>query len=105
MKRHVERSQRAVDDLLDHYEYIYRDNPAAAERLLDAAEEVFLRLGDVPGAGRAWNSSDQRNLAGVRVILLPKPFNNYLVFYRRVWRGITILAVLHAAQDLPSLFG
>jgi toxin ParE1/3/4 len=33
------------------------------------------------------------------------PFRRYLIFYRLFAGGIEIVRVLHAAQDVPALFG
>jgi plasmid stabilization system protein ParE len=50
MKRVVKREQ-AKTDLLQHALYIANDNPAAARRLLAAAEDAFEKLAAMPGLG------------------------------------------------------
>ena len=43
-------------------------------------------------------------LDGLRMLRIPK-FEKYLVFYRPVPEGTEIIRVLHAARDIPSIFG
>lgn len=94
----VKLTPRAETDLLEIHRYIYADNPAAAERVLSAAEECFHRLATFPHSGRAWNSSNSL-LADVRLAPVPD-FANYLVFYRPLPAGVLILAVIHGGRDL-----
>src|SRR5260221_5419558 len=102
MHRRVRRSQQAIYDLADHYRYIRKSDPNAAERFLDSVEATFPKLAGMPGVGRLWNSSDPR-LARIRLIHLDPPFEGYLVFYREDKRRVRILRVVHGARDLPSL--
>src|SRR5258708_14365483 len=104
MSRRVRRSQQVIHDLTDHYRYIRKSDPGAAERFLDAAEAMFPKLAEMPGIGRVWNS-DHPRLARVRVFPFPAPFDHYLVFYRENKSRVRILRVLHAAQDLMSVLG
>jgi toxin ParE1/3/4 len=104
MTRRVRRSQQALYDLADHYRYIRKGEPDSAERFLNAAEALFLKLGDMPGIGRVWKTPHPK-LLRVRVLHLPAPFGHYLVFYREDKSRVRILRVLHDARDLPALFG
>jgi toxin ParE1/3/4 len=99
MYRRIEISRRASQDLREHYRYIHRDNPDAAERFLTAAWETFLRLADMPGIGWRWRTAEP-GLARVRVTRVDRPFERYLVFFRDGRSRVRLLAVLHASQDL-----
>jgi toxin ParE1/3/4 len=94
----VYKTPRAERDLLDHYVYIGRRNPAAADRFLRAVEDAFMLLAHNPLMGRAWDSPAPR-LAGVRSWTVPQ-FRNYRIFYRPVPDGIEVLHVLHARRDI-----
>jgi toxin ParE1/3/4 len=97
----VVKKPRAEQDLLDHFVYIGQRNPAAAERFLDAAEESFALLAQMPLMGREWDSPSPR-LAGVRSWTIPK-FKNYRIFYRPIENGIEVLHVFHAKRDFRRI--
>ena len=48
MKRVLKR-ERVTEDLFGHASYIAKDNPDAAIRLLEAAEDAFGKLAAMPG--------------------------------------------------------
>lgn len=89
------------EDLLEHYVFIGRDNPGAAERFLQAAEETFEKLAEMPNVGRRWESPHKR-LQGVRIWRV-KGFENWLIFYRPINDGIDVLHVFHGARDIATL--
>ena len=45
----------------------------------------------------------RKELAGLRVWQV-QGFENYLIFYRPIERGIEVLRVLHAARDIGAAF-
>jgi toxin ParE1/3/4 len=91
---------RARADLKRHWRYIARDNPEAADRLLDAAEETFELLARSPGIG---SERSFRKLVGIRSRAV-RGFHNYLVFYQTNQETVVILRVLHGMRDLPRFF-
>ena len=101
MSPRVTRSGRAREDLIEIYVYLAERSTDAAERFLRMAESTFLRISELPGLGRRWESPLAK-LAGLRVTSIPK-FRNYLVFYKPVSSGIKIIRVLHGARDLHRL--
>jgi toxin ParE1/3/4 len=101
MTPRILKKPRAEQDLLDHSVYIGQRNPGAAERFLDAAQEAFALLAQMPLMGRQWNSPSPR-LAGVRSWTMPK-FKNYRIFYRPIENGIEVLHVFHARRDIRSI--
>ena len=88
----LEWRQTAREDLLAIVEYISDDSPAAALRLLDEIEQKVAKLRRRPRLYRAGR------VAGTREMVV-KP--NYLVVYAESSRAVTILRVLHAAQQWP----
>ncbi len=56
-----------AEDLPDIYTFTARDNPAAAERLLDAIELSFAQLTRQPDCGVTYRSRN-RNLAEMRML-------------------------------------
>jgi len=100
----IERHPAVIeDDLPGIYAYIARDNPAAAERVLDAVAETFAQIAALPESGIVYPSRNPRMKA---VRLLPvNGFNNYLVFYRIEADAVRVLYVVHGARHLPRLFG
>jgi plasmid stabilization system protein ParE len=93
-----ELSPLAVEDLLSIQEFIARENPPAADRLIDDFFAAFDHLAQWPGSGHTRVDLTQRN---VRFW----PIGSYLVVYRETQNpsGIQIAAVVHAARNLPSL--
>jgi toxin ParE1/3/4 len=91
---------RATLDLYQHYLYIGRDNPSAAERLLSAFKEDVDKLLRMPGMD-AQRFYKKPKLRGMRSCPI-KGFNNYLVFYRPTVEGIEVLRVIHGARDIEQ---
>ena len=97
----------ADDDLVCGAHYIRRNNPDAAELFLDRAFEAFEFIADWPEASPIARLSARRH-RGIRFRPLPRPFQNYLVFYQIKPDGVHIYRVLHGAtswQDDLQLFG
>lgn len=79
------------------YRYIARDNPAAAQRVIDRIYEVAEHVRANPGGGRA------TTVRGLRMFVVnPNP---YLVFFRDLPNAneVRIVRVFHAAQRRPGL--
>ena len=102
MSRRLFKKPQVELDLIDHYASIARDKTEPADRFLRVAEENFKRLVTEPLLGHAWHSP-LPSLAGIRVFPLPAPFQNYLVFYRPVEKGIEVLTVLHGSRDFQTV--
>ena len=89
-------SETAIADMGEAYEYVARDNEAAAENLLLEFQKRFHLLAAFPAAGH-----ERKNLMrGVRSY----PVGNYVLFYRQVDDGVEILRVFHGARDIEGLF-
>lgn len=93
-------SVQAEADLLDHYAYIGRDRPSAAERFFNAFEDGCERTASHPLIGTAC-SELAPHLTAIR--RWPSPgFSNYLLFYREHGGRIEILRLVHGARDLDE---
>jgi plasmid stabilization system protein ParE len=89
-------AQSAQTDLLEAWLYIAEENQPAADRVLDAIDEEAHALLLQPLMGRA-----RPELAdGVRSWPTSTP---YILFYLADNEGITVLRVLHHAQDVRQV--
>ena len=83
----------ARDDIAGIHEYIARDNPVAAAKVIAAIERSTMRLADFPLSGRIGAVEATRELV---VPQLP-----FIAVYRLIHDGVEIIGVFHAAQDRP----
>jgi len=83
----------ALTDLLAIVDYIADDNPDAAQALKDEIEEKTARLPDNPQLYRVGRVDGTREM-----VVRP----NYVVVYADEPETVTILRVLHAAQQWPE---
>lgn len=97
----ITRTPKAKQDLLEHVLYLAQINPDLAERFIEASEEAFTKLAQMPKKGKAQEFKSPE-LAGTRRWFVPG-FDKYLIFYRPIRGGIEILRVLHGAQDVDSV--
>ena len=88
----LEWRRTARADLLAIVDYISDDNPEAAQRLKDDVEASTARLLEHPKLYRA------SRVAGTREMVVR---TNYMVIYAEDARAVSILRVLHAAQQWP----
>lgn len=79
-------------DLVNIVAYIAEDNPDAAQTLKDEIEAKTLALLQRPKLYKPARMKDTREMA-------VRP--NYVVVYRETFQAVTILRVLHAAQQWP----
>ena len=92
----VTRRPLAETDILEIWDYIADDNPAAADRWVDQHDEQFQMLATQPMMGRARDEL----VPGVRSF----PFGRYVVFYVPLDHGIDVVRVLHGAPDIDAVF-
>ena len=88
----LEWRETARTDLLAIIDYISDDNPEAAQRLKDDIEAKAAKLPESPKLYRPGR------VAGTREMVVR---TNYIVVYTEDARAVTILRVLHAAQQWP----
>ena len=84
----------AEDDLINIWIYIARDNPKAADRTFQAAEETFGLLTEMPSIGVSYWTTHPK-LKGLKFFPV-KNSSNYIVYSRELTEGIEIVRVLHA---------
>lgn len=90
----------AEDDLINLWVYIAQDNPAAADRVYQAAQMTFETLVAMPNVGTLYQPK-RTQLTGIRFFPI-KQFRNYVVYYRKTAKGIEIIRVLHAHMEKHS---
>ena len=96
MKSRLNVTRLAEEDLLSIWDYVSDDNVTAANELLTSIESKFVVIQSQPNAGVL--RSDL--VPGIRSV----PIGNYLIFYRAEAITVTVLRVLHGAQDLRAIF-
>ncbi|MEP3344896.1 MAG: type II toxin-antitoxin system RelE/ParE family toxin [Hyphomicrobiales bacterium] len=84
----------AVGDLLAIVDYISDDNPDAAQALKDEIEDKTSRLTDHPQMYRVGRVDGTREM-----VVRP----NYIVVYAETTKTVTVLRILHAAQQWPTM--
>ena len=83
----------AIADLLAIVDYISDDNPDAAQALKDEIEGKTSRLPEHPQMYRVGRVDGTREM-----IVCP----NYIVIYAEYPSKVTVLRILHAAQQWPQ---
>jgi len=91
------RTRRARQDLIDVWRYVARNNPAAADVLVDRSDEKCALVARKPRLGP--ERSDIR--PGLRYFIVKE----YLILYRIIDDGIEIVRVVHGRRDLFNLPG
>ena len=92
-------TQGAKQDFIEISAYIAQDNPKAAESVQDAILETCQLLSESPEIGRHPDYIINPEIHFFRV----KQYESYLIFYRKVTKGIEIVSIIHGARDLPDL--
>jgi plasmid stabilization system protein ParE len=83
-------------DVREIRDFISRDNPQAADRVLDELYEAFVMLGRTPGAGHV-----RRDLTSRDVLFWP--VRSYLIVYVAPGSPLTVVAVLHGRRNVRKL--
>ena len=100
----VHKRATAKRDLVHHYVYLAENaNIETAERFLLQADASFGELARRPEMGAPLTVSEPK-LAGMRKWPV-KDFEKFLIFYLPHSRGVSIVRVLHGAQDWWRLLG
>ena len=86
--------KRALANLDAEAEYITRDNPAAARRVVAAIERSVLYLARYPSVGGSGR------VEGTRELVVPG--TPYVIPYRVRKGKVEVLRVFHAARKWPS---
>jgi toxin ParE1/3/4 len=89
-------SEIAEIDLIDIWSFVARDDPTAADRLIDQIHDRFRLLAATPKMGRLRPELNE----SIRSFVVAQ----YVIFYRKGARLIEVARVLHGHRDIPSLF-
>lgn len=87
----------ALANLNAEAEYIARDNPAAATRVVKSILAAVERLAEYPAMGRPGR------VPGTRELIVSR--TPYIIPYRVRGDVVELLRVFHAARKWPSHFG
>ena len=101
MKKLMIITPEASEDLDNHFAYIAEDNLDAAIRFLDAAQQAFETISEMPEIGSSREFKNPR-LAGIRMWPIPG-FRKHLIFYRITGKELQVLRILHASCDIPGV--
>ena len=93
---HVRWLKRALKNLDEEAEYIARDDPKAAERIVEHIATTVDRLIAHPALGRPGR------VPGTRELIVSG--TSYIVPYRVIGDTIVILRVFHTARKWPEKF-
>lgn len=85
-------------DLQEISEYIRRDSPAAAQRVLRELRAAMRRLAEMPGMGHV-----REDLAAVDPALRFWSVYSYLIIYRAETDPLEVVRALHGARDVRRL--
>ena len=102
MTLRVFRSRKARDDLVNHFAYIHRDNPDAAERFILAFERATELIAERPEIG-SFRDLKGTGLKTIRLWPL-EGFEKYLLVYHVRPKTILVVRVMHASQDYNRQF-
>ena len=80
--------------------YIEQGGFGLAERYLTAVTETLARLARHPFSGRPRRFRDTE-LCGLRSVVVARPFDTHIVFYRVEGEVLQVVRVMHGARDLP----
>ena len=94
--RRLFRTADAIADLDGIWDYIARDNIAAADRLTDELSERFALILSSPEIGESQPLLADGNYRRITC-------GNFVVYYRPINEGVVIVRVLHGAQDHTKL--
>ena len=95
MTRRLFRTPQAVEDLIEIWSYVARDDPSAADRLLDSLDGRMAMLLEQPYLGRSHDDL----AAGLRSL----SEGRYVILYRVARDRIEIVRCVHGARRLGPL--
>jgi toxin ParE1/3/4 len=95
MVRRIEPSREALADFDAIYDYIAKENPRAAARLLRSLDRAIQRLVEQPKLGRVYRHGNHR----LRLLI----HGSYLVFYRERPGVISLVRVLDGRRNIADI--
>jgi addiction module RelE/StbE family toxin len=98
MKRSVRVLRRAQNDLIEIHDYVRRDRPSAADRLIEKLLDTIESLEQLADRGVVPRDERLRSL-GYRVLIE----GDYLVFYKTLPTQVRIYRVVHGRRRYSHL--
>jgi toxin ParE1/3/4 len=95
MPRHIELSRAALLDFDKIYDYIGRESPHAAAKVLRSLDESIQLLSDQPKIGKVFRHRRHH----LRLLT----HDDYLVFYRERPGVVEIVRVIHGRRNIPDI--
>jgi len=95
MVRRIEPSREALADFDAIYDYIAKENPRAAARVLRSLDRAIQRLVEQPKLGRVYRHGNHR----LRLLI----HGPYLAFYRERPGVISLVRVLDGRRNIPDI--
>ena len=89
----VKFARTAINHIASIHDYIARENPGAAKRVVAAIYRSTDRLAEFPASGRIGAKAETREL-----VVREYP---YIIVYRVLLDAVVVIAVFHAAQGEP----
>lgn len=102
MRKRIVITPKADRDLDEQFTYIAHDSLESALRYLDAVEDAFDKIADMPRIGRTCQF-DRRDFSGIRRWPVPR-FERHVIFYQATERSIEVVRILHTARDIDAVF-
>lgn len=87
---------RAIEDLVEAWQYIASDSQVSADRFIDAIDQQFGLIARRPKVGRRRPELGK----GVRSLAMGR----YVSFYVATGTSVEIIRVLHGARDIGAVF-
>lgn len=100
IRRKLIKRPSVIQDIIGQAAFIAQESPAAAIRFVDAVEETFERLVEIPGVGssRSYLHPLLQDLRCWHV----RGFTKVLIFYRFDEETVEIVRLIHGSQDIPT---
>lgn len=80
--------------------YARQENLVLAQRFTEAVKTTVRLLAVAPWIGKETDYAHPK-LAGIRLFLVRKPFDQHLIFYRVCGNTLDIVRIVHGLRDLP----
>jgi plasmid stabilization system protein ParE len=90
-------SPEARQDLIDIWDYIAQDNPAAATRVVDAIEAAVKKLADMPRMG---HQREELGNDALRVWCV----HSHLIIYDPEHRPLRVVRIVSGHRDIARIF-
>ncbi len=100
-ERVVLRSPQSKADVRNITCYLVEVDLRLGLQFLEVLRASYRHLETFPEMGKLRFQSRPR-IAHLRMLVLPKPFENYLVIYKPLENGVHILRVFHGAQNIDE---